>query len=99
MAPALVPFDRMLANLAYGLTASKAEETVTAVRDRVLGEDVLVILLEHEDPRGVLPAVVNPMTVTADAEVNGVPADDVARASPQGDPPAGVEGEVIVIDP
>ncbi len=91
--------DRMLADLAQGLAAGKAEEAVAAVRHGVLGEDVLVVLLEHEDPRGVLPAVVHAVTVAADAEVDGVAADDVARAPPQGDAPAGVEREVVVVDP
>ena len=98
VAAALVPFDRMLADLADGLAAGKAEEAVAAVRHRVLGEDVLVVLLEHEDPGRILPAVVDAMAVAADAEIDGVAADDVARAPPQGDAPAGVEREVVVVD-
>ena len=68
----------MLADLADGLTAGKAEKAVAAVRHRVLGEDILVILLEYKDARGILPAVVHAMTVAADAEIHGVTADDVA---------------------
>src|SRR5690606_14275172 len=54
--------------LADGLQAGEAEEAVAAVRDGVLGEDVVVALLEAEDAGRVLAAVVNALDVPADAE-------------------------------
>ncbi len=43
------------------LAAGEAEETVAAVGRRVEGDQVLVALLEEQDARGVLPAVVDPV--------------------------------------
>jgi hypothetical protein len=88
VATTLVPIDRVLADLVYGLTAGEAEEAVATVRHRVLSEDILIVLLECEDTRGVLPAVVHPMTVSAHAKVNRIAADDVALTPPQSDSPA-----------
>src|SRR5690606_7728051 len=84
--------------LADGLQAGEAEEAVAAVRDGVLGDDVVVALLEAEDAGRVLAAVVNALDVPADAEVQGVARDHVATGAPQPEAPAGEEGAVVVVD-
>ena len=98
IATALVPFNRMLASFPDGLTAGETEETVATVCHGVFGKDILIILLEGKNARRVLAAVVHIVTVTAHAEIKGVAADDIPGAPPQGDSPAGVEREIIVID-
>ncbi len=98
VATPFVPIRRIAPGLAQRFAACETEEPVTAVGGRVLGDDVFVVLLEQEYAGRILAAIVHPVAVSAHAEVAGVAADHVAAASPHRDAPAGVEGEIVVVD-
>ena len=82
-----------------GFAAGETEEAVAAMGGGVLGDGVLVALLEGEDAGGILAAVVDAFGMAADAEVEGVSGDDVPAAAPEGEAPTGEEGGVVVVDP
>ena len=56
IAAPFVPTHWMVPGLAQRFTSCEAEEPVAAVRGRVLGDGVLVVLLEQEDAGGILAA-------------------------------------------
>src|SRR5262249_32893331 len=85
-------------HVAQRLLSREREEAVPAVRRGVLDERVPAALLEHEDARGVLTAVVHAVAVTPDAEVEGVLTDLVVVRAPQSEAPTREEREVVVRD-
>ena len=98
VAASLIPCRRMGAGFTQGFAPGKAEEAVPAVCGGVFRDDVVAVLLKHEDAGRVLSAVVHTVTVAAHAEVTGISCDEVVAASPHGNAPARVEREVVVVD-
>jgi L-arabinose isomerase len=76
---AVVPVER--------LAPREPEDPVAALRDRVLGDHVVAVLLEEEEARRVLAAVVDAVDVAADAAVERVARDRHATAPPHRESP------------
>src|SRR5437867_9105081 len=71
------------------------KEPVTAVRHRVEGDDVATALLIEENPRGILPAPVEAVTVAANVVVHLVVHDPVVARPIETDAEPGIEGEAV----
>ena len=79
------------------LSTSECEDAVAAVGDRVLDDDVVAALLEHEQAGRVLPAVVHAVAVAAHTEIEGISRDDVPATAPHGETPSGKERAIVVV--
>jgi len=81
-------------HLPQRLLAREGEDAVPPVRDRVRDDAIAHALFEHQHAGGILPAVVAPVRVAADAMVEAVAGDRTARAAPQRAAPAREVGGV-----
>ena len=82
----------------HGGLAGPEEEAVAAVRHGIEGHDVPVALLVDEDAGRILTAVVEPLAVAADAEVDLVVLDRAAAGAIEPDADSRQEREVVVPD-